>query len=73
MRIGVPRELKNNEYRVAVTPAGVHTLTARGHEVVIEHSAGAGSSITDEDFVAAAPRSSPTPTTCGARATSSSR
>lgn len=53
MRIGVPRELKNNEYRVAVTPAGVHTLTARGHEVVIEHSAGAGSSITDEDFVAA--------------------
>ncbi|SPT63887.1 MULTISPECIES: alanine dehydrogenase [Actinomadura] len=53
MRIGVPRELKNNEYRVAVTPAGVHTLTAHGHEVVIERSAGAGSSITDEDFVAA--------------------
>ncbi|SDG58763.1 alanine dehydrogenase [Pseudonocardia oroxyli] len=50
MRIGVPAEVKDNEFRVALTPAGVHELTRRGHEVVVEQSAGLGSSITDDEF-----------------------
>jgi alanine dehydrogenase len=50
MRIGVPREIKNHEYRVAITPAGVHELARRGHEVVVETSAGLGSSIPDEEY-----------------------
>jgi alanine dehydrogenase len=53
MRIGVPREVKNNEFRVAITPAGVHELLRHGHEVVIEREAGVGSAIADDDFVAA--------------------
>jgi len=53
MRIGVPREIKNNENRVAMTPAGVHELTRRGHTVLIEKGAGEGSRISDEDYVAA--------------------
>ena len=53
MLVGVPREVKNHEYRVAITPAGVHELTRHGHEVVIEHGAGVGSSITDDEYVAA--------------------
>jgi alanine dehydrogenase len=53
MRIGVPKEVKNHEYRVAITPAGVHELTAHGHEVYVQASAGAGSTITDEQFTAA--------------------
>ncbi len=44
MRIGVPKEVKNHEYRVAITPIGVHELTALGHDVVIEQGAGTGSS-----------------------------
>ncbi|MQA60965.1 MAG: alanine dehydrogenase [Actinophytocola sp.] len=53
MRVGVPKEVKNHEYRVAITPAGVHELVGRGHDVAIERGAGAGSSISDEEFVAA--------------------
>lgn len=53
MRVAVPREVKNNEFRVAITPAGVHDLVSHGHEVVIETSAGIGSSIPDEDYRAA--------------------
>ncbi|TQC43626.1 alanine dehydrogenase [Rhodococcus sp. WS4] len=53
MKIGIPREIKNHEYRVAISPAGVHELTDRGHEVIIESGAGLGSSFTDEDFKAA--------------------
>jgi alanine dehydrogenase len=53
MRVGIPREVKNHEYRVAITPAGVHELTRAGHEVVIEAGAGAGSAIPDGDFAAA--------------------
>ncbi len=53
MRIGVPKEVKNHEYRVAITPAGVHELVAHGHEVFVEASAGAGSSIADEQFAGA--------------------
>ena len=52
MRIGVPKEVKNNEYRVALTPIGVHELTARGHEVFVEKDAGVGSQIPDEAYVA---------------------
>ncbi|MFF5257309.1 alanine dehydrogenase [Actinomadura viridis] len=53
MKIGVPREVKEHEYRVAITPAGVHELTRRGHEVFVERGAGLGSAIHDDDFVAA--------------------
>ncbi|MGA9225712.1 MAG: alanine dehydrogenase [Mesobacillus sp.] len=50
MRIGVPKEIKNNENRVAMTPAGVLNLVNFGHEVFIETGAGLGSSFTDEDY-----------------------
>src|SRR5579875_11435 len=60
MKIGVPKEVKNNEYRVAITPAGVHELVRSGHQVVIERGAGTGSSIPDEDFTAAGARILPT-------------
>jgi alanine dehydrogenase len=50
VRVGVPRELKDNEYRVAITPAGVRELVVHGHEVLIEKDAGRGSSIADDDF-----------------------
>src|SRR6201995_6119747 len=53
MKVGVPREVKNREYRVAITPAGVHELARHGHEEVIEAGAGAGSSTPDEDFTPA--------------------
>jgi alanine dehydrogenase len=53
MKVGVPKEVKNHEYRVAITPAGVHELVRDGHEVYVQQSAGTGSSIPDEDFVAA--------------------
>jgi alanine dehydrogenase len=53
MRVGVPTEIKNNEYRVAITPAGVAELTNRGHEVLIQSGAGDGSAISDADFKAA--------------------
>ncbi|HEY3977958.1 MAG TPA: alanine dehydrogenase [Streptosporangiaceae bacterium] len=53
MKVGVPREVKNHEYRVAITPAGVHELVRDGHEVYLERDAGAGSRIPDADFTAA--------------------
>ena len=53
MKIGVPKEVKNNEFRVAATPSGVHEFVRNGHEVFIERDAGVGSSIPDSDFVAA--------------------
>ena len=53
MKVGVPKELKNHEYRVAITPAGVHELSRAGHQVFIEEDAGTGSAIPDADFVAA--------------------
>ena len=52
MKIGVPKEVKNHEYRVAITPIGVHELVAHGHQVVVEKGAGLGSQIEDEQFVA---------------------
>ena len=51
VKIGIPREVKNNEFRVGITPVGVHELVNHGHTVYIEKDAGVGSSITDEDFV----------------------
>ena len=51
MRIGVPKEVKNHEYRVAITPVGVHELVASGHEVFVEQGAGVGSSIDDAEYV----------------------
>jgi alanine dehydrogenase len=53
MKVGVVREVKNHEYRVALTPSGVTELVAAGHDVLVEHDAGAGSSIPDADFTAA--------------------
>ena len=53
MRVGVPKEVKNHEYRVAITPSGVHELVRDGHEVFVEQDAGTGSSIPDADFAAA--------------------
>ena len=53
MRIGVPREVKNREGRVALTPVGAHELVAHGHDVLVEAGAGAESHITDEDYTAA--------------------
>jgi alanine dehydrogenase len=53
MKVGVPKELKNHEYRVAITPAGVHELVRSGHQVFVERDAGTGSAIPDDDFVAA--------------------
>src|SRR6187397_139055 len=53
MRVGVPTEVKNHEYRVAITPSGVHELTGHGHDVLVQTGAGTGSSITDEEFAAA--------------------
>jgi alanine dehydrogenase len=50
MKISVPREIKNNEFRVAMTPAGVRDLTRAGHEVMIETGAGLGSGISDKDY-----------------------
>ena len=53
MLVGIPKELKNNEFRVSTTPAGVHALVVAGHTVFVEKSAGLGSSISDEEYVKA--------------------
>ncbi|GAA4578584.1 alanine dehydrogenase [Micromonospora coerulea] len=53
MKVGIPREVKNHEYRVAITPAGVNEFTRHGHEVFVESGAGVGSSISDDEFAAA--------------------
>ncbi len=53
MKIGIPKEVKNNENRVALTPAGVFSLVNAGHEVYVETNAGLGSSFTDEQYVEA--------------------
>jgi len=60
VKVGVPTEIKNHEYRVAITPAGVHEFVTHGHEVVIEAGAGIGSSIPDSDYVAAGATMLPT-------------
>ena len=50
MIIGIPKEIKNNENRVAMTPAGVHELVKHGHTVLVQKTAGEGSGFSDEDF-----------------------
>jgi alanine dehydrogenase len=59
MLIGVPKEIKNHEYRVGLTPAGVHTLVEHGHQVLVETQAGARVGIADADYEAAGARIPP--------------
>ena len=56
MRIGVPKEIKNHEYRVGMTPPGVLELTSRGHEIIIQHDAGHQIGIDDDHYRAAGAR-----------------
>lgn len=60
MIIGVPKEIKNNENRVAVTPAGVREMVARGHEVYVQTTAGNGSGFSDDEYRAAGAKMLPT-------------
>ena len=60
MIIGVPKEIKTREYRVGMTPAGVRSLTSRGHKVLVEKGAGEGSGLKDADYVAAGAKIVPT-------------
>jgi alanine dehydrogenase len=53
VKVGIPREIKDNEYRVAITPAGVNELTRAGHQVYVEKEAGVGSALPDEVFTRA--------------------
>ncbi|ARZ70824.1 L-alanine dehydrogenase [Streptomyces albireticuli] len=53
VKVGIPSEVKNNEFRVAITPAGVHELVRNGHQVFVQQGAGVGSSITDAEYTAA--------------------
>lgn len=53
MKIGIPKEILNNENRIALTPAGVHTLTSAGHDVFVQKSAGEGAGFADEEYVEA--------------------
>jgi alanine dehydrogenase len=59
MKVGVPCEVKSQEYRVAITPAGVNEFTRHGHEVIVQSDAGLGSSITDDEFAAAGAKIAP--------------
>ena len=60
MKVGIPKEIKNNENRVGMTPAGVAELVRRGHEVSVQHTAGEGSGFADDDYEAAGARILPT-------------
>ena len=61
MIVGVPTEVKPDEYRVAITPIGVRELTEHGHQVLIQKGAGEGSAISDSDYEAQGARIIPTP------------
>ncbi len=50
MKVGIPKEVKNNEFRVGITPVGVHELVVNGHQVFVEKGAGLGSQISDEEY-----------------------
>ena len=60
MKVGIPKEIKNNENRVGMTPAGVAELTHRGHEVSVQHTAGEGSGFSDNEYIKAGARILPT-------------
>lgn len=53
MKIGIPKEIKNNENRVGATPAGVKELVAHGHSLYVQHTAGEGSGFADDEYIAA--------------------
>jgi len=53
MLVGVPKEIKDNEYRVGLVPSTVRELTAKGHQVVVETNAGLGAGLPDSDYLAA--------------------
>src|SRR5678816_152224 len=59
VKVGVPTEIKTDEYRVALTPAGVRELVEHGHEVVIQAGAGEGSAISDGDYESQGARTLP--------------
>src|SRR3954447_14693090 len=59
MRVGVPTEIKTDEYRVALTPAGVRELVEHGHEVVVQAGAGDGSAISDSEYTSQGARVAP--------------
>ena len=60
MKIGIPKEIKNNENRVGATPAGVSELVRHGHEVYVQHTAGEGSGFSDEEYEKAGAKILPT-------------
>lgn len=60
MKVGIPKEIKNNENRVGMTPAGVAAMTGRGHEVYVQHTAGDGSGFSDDEYVGAGAKIVPT-------------
>ena len=60
MKVGIPKEIKNNENRVGMTPAGVSELVRHGHEVSVQHTAGEGSGFADDEYVKAGARILPT-------------
>ena len=59
MRVGIPKEIKDNENRVGMTPAGVAELVKHGHEVSVQHTAGEGSGFSDDEYVKAGAPSYP--------------
>jgi alanine dehydrogenase len=67
MIIGVPKEIKTNENRIALVPAGAESFVGQGHTVYVEKGAGVGSGFTDEDFVEAGAKLLPPPTRSGPR------
>ena len=64
MKIGVVKELKPDEYRVALTPAGARELVQRGHEVLVETGAGEGSAVADVQYEAVGARLAPVDEVC---------
>ncbi len=60
MKIGIPKEIKNNENRVGATPAGVKELVGHGHTLYVQHTAGEGSGFSDEEYIAAGATTLPT-------------
>src|SRR5438874_9099811 len=61
MRVGVPKEIKPDEYRIAMMPVGVELMTKAGHEVIVETGAGVSSGFSDDDYIKAGGRIGTTP------------